>query len=163
LEKDRLAQLYLFTSLIVLSLLVRLFVPKASLFIDAVYATISTPVVYTMTYYTRQMREVGEFVRRKKVPLARQITYELAALTASYMVGFFMFYALTGSTNHFVYSIAYVASQTMRVMNLALIEGFERLGADSEHPFLVMCGAIVTAFIHFLVIYPLFLVGVSWS
>jgi len=149
LNKDGLVQLYLFMSIIVLSLLVRLLITDSTLFIDAIFATMSMPVVYTMSYYTRQAKEAGgEYVKRKKPQLSRLIMYEFSALLASYMVGFFMFYALTGSTDYYIYTVAYATSQTMRILNMFIINMYKNLGADPGHPFLLLIGSGITACLH---------------
>jgi len=140
-------------SIIVLSLLVRLIIMDSTLFIDAVFATMSMPVVYTMSYYTRQARTPeGEYVKRKKPELSRLISYELAALIASYLVGFFMFYALTGATDYYTYTVAYITSQTMRILNIYIINMYEKLGADPGHPFLMLIGSGVTAGLHLILL-----------
>jgi len=153
LDRESIVQLYLFMSIIFLSLLVRLFISDSSLFIDAIFATMYTPVVYTMSYYTKQARmSEGEYVKRKKPEFSRLIMYELVALIASYMVGYLMFYALTLQTDYYIYTVAYVTSQTMRIMNLAIIRMFKRLDIDPSHPFLMLIGSGATAFLHLILL-----------
>jgi len=145
---DGLAQLYLLMSIIILSLLARFATERATLFIDAIFATASMPVVYTMSYYSRQARVEGDFVRCKKPSLTKLVVYELAALAASYIVGFLMFYALTGATDYYTYTAAYVASQTMRLLDTLVINVYRRLGVDPGHPFLMLIGSAAVASLH---------------
>lgn len=148
-ERGSLAQLYLFMSIIFLSLLARVMFPDSTLFIDGIYACMSTPVVYTMSYYMRQAGEGGgEFVRRRRPEPRRAATYEAAALLASYMVGYFMFYAMTGAADLVVYTVAYAISQTMRAANSLVIKMFEALGLDPSHPLFVFVGSGAVSLLH---------------
>lgn len=155
-DRDRLVQLYVFVAIIVLSLLVRIFLASYTLFIDAIYATMSTPVIYTMSYYSSQAYMEGNYVRRKKPEMSRLVTYETLALFASYVVGFFMFYALTGSTDYYVFTVAYIVSQTMRGLSYNIVNIMRALKLDPAYPFLVLMGGALVAVIHFVVIFFLF-------
>ncbi len=153
-ERRNLTQVYLLTSILILSLLIRLFLADAQVIIDAMFATMSTPVIYTMSYYMREARraEGGEFVKRKKPSLSRMVTYEIAAMIASYMTGFIVFYSLSGVADYYTYTIAYLLSQTLRAVVHCIIRAYEALGADPGHPLLMLVGAVAAAALHLLIL-----------
>mgnify|MGYP000271125009 CR=1 FL=1 len=152
-EKRGLVQLYLLLSLIVFSLLARyLGVPGLA---EAAFACVSAPVLYTMAYYRERAAAVGAFVKKKRVELERAIPYEMAALAAAYVMGFLMFASL-GYTDIATYTIAFVASQTMRLADSALIDIAERAGVDPGHPIVALILSSLVASLHALFVYFLY-------
>jgi len=138
--------LHLFLSIVILILLLRLFAIAPTLFDTALFSCISMPAMYAMTYYHYHARRgYGRFVvRRDKLEL---FGYEMAALITSFIMGYLVFTALTGSYDLITYSSAFVAVQLMRVMVMYMVRSLRGMGVDVNHPLIVVLVSVMVALI----------------
>ena len=138
--------LHLFLSIIVLILLLRLFSVVPTLFDTALFSCISMPAMYAMTYYHYHARkEFGRFVvKRNKLELWG---YEVVALITSFVMGYLVFTALTGSYDYVTYSSAFIVVQLMRLVVVSVTRSLKNMGVDVNHPLVVVLVSVLVALI----------------
>lgn len=138
--------LHLFLSIIVLILLLRLFSVVPTLFDTALFSCISMPAMYAMTYYHYRVRkEFGRFVvKRNKLELWG---YEVIALITSFVMGYLVFTALTGSYDYVTYGSAFIVVQLMRLVVVSVTKSLKNMGVDVNHPLVVVLVSVLVALI----------------
>jgi len=148
------ANLYLFLSIMVLALLVRI-TGLSELSTIALLSTTTLPVTYAITYYYKR-GERGEFVfvKRRGGGPARPTTglgRSLAAVISGYATGFVVFAALSGSLDLLTYTLAYAVAMLMRVViahSLPVVARF----LDVESPAALMLISLFTALLAYMII-----------
>jgi len=138
-------QLHLFLSIIILMLLLRFFGVTPELFDVALFSCISMPASYALTYYHARIYRAGKYVVRKTPESLRLWSYETTALLMSFMMGYMVFIALSGSTDIVAYAAAFIAVQTMRIAILIVARNLKNLGVDIQHPVVVTLISVFTA------------------
>jgi hypothetical protein len=129
--------LYLFLSIIFLILFTRLLgFPET--FSVALFSTISTPVMYSIAYYYRKP-VTGFFVKPKNHRVVKfRVAYRsFVATLTSFVAGFIVFAALSGSTDIVVYSLAFVVTWIMRISIYLLLPVLAK-HIDIENPAITM-------------------------
>jgi len=145
-------QLHLFLSIIILMLFLRFFASGEDLFTTALFSCVSMPVTYTLTYYKYRAYSTGAFVTRKNPEQVRVWAYECVALAMSFVMGYLVFTALSGSTDVAVFTSAFLSSQVMRVGVIAEAKMLKNLGVDIQHPFVVFISSLSVAAVGFAVL-----------
>jgi len=152
-------QLHLFLSIILLLLMTRFWGLVPDTFGEALFACISMPALYAMTYYTtrRYRRVKGSFVRRKTgepAYIGKRVdwTSELVAIITSYFMGFIVFVSFTGTWDIVTYTIAFLSIQLMRVIIVELSLQLQRIGMDIQHPLSLLLISLTSATISLLVL-----------
>lgn len=107
----------------------------------ALFACISAPATYAMSYYTRQPK----YVLGKKPVHAWWVEFE--ALLMSFIMGYVMYTALTEAPVAYVYVLAFILTQFARLLLVAEASLLEGLGVDIGHPLVVLAMATSTALI----------------
>lgn len=145
-------QIHLFLSIIVFMLMIGLFTPVSDAFVTAVFACISTPATYTLTYYhSRALRQALAYrfiVRSDGTPiveLGRLWVYEVIALTLSYVMGLLVYASLTNSLDYATYTWAFGIVQGLRAIVLLLAWRLEEMGVEVNHPLVTLMVAITAA------------------
>lgn len=147
---DEGVQLHLFLSIVMLMLMLRFFGVAPDLFDSAIFACISLPATYAMTYYSREAYRVGKFVVKKKPEPVRFWSYELVALLTSFVMGYMVFVALTGSTDYITFGSAFITAQIMRILTNMLVSSLKEMGVDVMHPCIVVLISLSIAAIGFI-------------
>ena len=142
-------QMHLFLSIVILMLLLRFFGVTPGLFDTALFSCISLPATYALTYYHREAYRVGRFVIKKKPEPVRLWSYEFAALIMSYIMGYMVFTALSGSTDYITFTSAFISAQLMRLLCLVLVRSLKNLGVDITHPVVVVLVSLSVAAVGF--------------
>ncbi|RLG50053.1 MAG: hypothetical protein DRN90_00320 [Thermoproteota archaeon] len=137
--------IHLFLAIILLMLLLKLFNIAYPLFDTALFACISTPASYTLAYYHARAYKIGKFVREKNPETVRLWSYELVALLVSFIMGYTVFVALTGSTDYIVFSAAFITVQIMRCVTIIMVRNLAKMGVDVQHPGIVVLVALSVA------------------
>jgi len=140
-------ELHQFLSIIVLMLLVRLFNVASDLFSIALISCISMPATYALTYYNLKAQGVGKFVIRKNPEPIRTWMYETIALLSSFVMGFIVFVALSGSLNYMVFVVAFITTQVMRLLTLVITRYMWNMGIDIQHPILAVLVSLSVALV----------------
>jgi hypothetical protein len=136
--------LYLFLSIVFLILFTRL-LGFPDTFSIALFSTISTPVMHSIAYYYRKL-VTGYFVKPKdhRVVRFRAAYRSLVASLTSFVTGFIVFVALSGSTDIVMYSLAYVVTWVMRATIYFLLPVLAN-SIDIENPAIIMIVALAIA------------------
>jgi hypothetical protein len=124
--------LYLFLSIIFLILFTRL-LGFSDAFSIALFSTVSMPAMYSFMYYYRKPL-AGLFVKPKRAGVVRlRAAYRsLAASLTSFVTGFIVFAALSGSTNIAVYTIAFLVTWLQRTALYYMLSALaERIDIES--------------------------------
>jgi len=153
----RYSSLYTLMSVFALAVMLRVVSGDAlaTVFVNAVFATVSLPVVYSMAYISTKVSGEGRFVKKKPGEgLRERLAPEGAALLVSYAMGFMAFYALTGYFDLLLYTLAYTAAQAMRALDSLAINAYDRVGADPGNPLLVLLAAFGSAAVALLALLP---------
>jgi len=148
LDRDESISLHLFLSIVFLILLLKVFntsVPES--FISALFACVSMPATYALSYYHAQAYRTGKFVIKKHPEPTRMWLYELIALLTSFGMGFLVFVALSdGTTSDLpIYLSAFVTTQIMRLTLLFTVNQLRMAGVDVQHPLVVVLIALATS------------------
>ena len=138
-------QLHLFLSIILLMLLLRFFAIAPELFDVALFSCVSMPATYALTYYHARMYRAGRFVVKKKPEPVRMWVYEAVALLTSFMMGYVVFAALSGSTDYVTFGAAFITVQVMRLLILLITRHLRSVGIDIQHPVVVLLTSLSTA------------------
>jgi len=138
-------QLHLFLSIIILMLLLRFFGVAPELFDTALFSCISLPATYALAYYHARAYRMGRFVVSKKPEPARLWSYEVVALLTSFVMGYIVFAALSGSTDLITFTSAFITVQVMRLLTLLITSRLKDMGVDIQHPAVVMLVSLSTA------------------
>ena len=150
------ANLYLFLSIMILALLVRI-TGLSELSTIALLSTITLPVTYALSYYYERGPREFIFVRRRGGGPARPTTglgrleRSLAAVISGYATGFVVFAALSGSLDLLTYTLAYTVAMLMRVViahSLPVVARF----LDVESPAALMLVSLFTALLAYMII-----------
>ena len=145
-------QLHLFLSIIIMMLLMRFFATAPELFDQALFSCISMPATYALTYYHARAYRMGKFVVKKTPEPVRLWTYELAAMIMSYVMGYIMFLAMSGSSDCMIFSIAFATVQLMRLLIIMLTGNLRNMGVDIQHPVVVMLISLSIALVSLVVL-----------
>lgn len=138
-------QLHLFLSIIILMLLLRFFGAAPELFDTALFSCISMPATYALAYYHARAYRTGRFVIKKKPEPTRLWSYEIIALLTSFVMGYLVFVALSGSTDLIMFASAFITVQVMRLLTLLISSHLKNMGVDMQHPAVVMLVSLSTA------------------
>jgi len=156
-------QIHLFLSIILLLLLTRFWGLVPDTFGEALFACISMPALYAMSYYTtRRYREVkGTFVKKKTgepVYIGRRVdwTSEIIAILSSYFMGFIVFASFTGTWDIITYTIAFFSIQLMRLIIVEISMEAQKLGMDIQHPLMIVLISLTSATLVLLVLTGIF-------
>jgi len=136
--------LYLFLSIVFLILFTRLLgIPEA--FSIALFSTTSMPAMYSFMYYYRKPA-IGFFVKPKNHRIIEiRVAYKsLAAILTSFVTGFIVFAALSGSTDIIVYTLAFLVTSIMRIVLYLLLPVLAR-HVDVESPVIAMLTSLAIA------------------
>jgi len=131
-------QLHLFLSIIILMLLLRFFAVAPELFDVALFSCISMPATYALAYYHARAHKMGRYVTKKKPEPIRLWSYEVVALLMSFIMGYLVFVALSGSTDYITFGAAFITVQIMRLLIILVSSNLKNLGVDIQHPAVVM-------------------------
>ena len=161
-------QIHLFLSIILLLLLTRFWGLVPDTFGEGLFACISMPALYAMSYYTtRRYREVkGTFVKKKTgepVYVGRRVdwTSEIIAILSSYFMGFIVFASFTGTWDVITYTIAFFSIQLMRLIIVEISMEAQKLGMDIQHPLMIVLISLTSATLTLLVLTGIFyLIGI---
>ena len=140
-------QLHLFLSIVLLMLLLRFFGVAPEMFDVALFSCVSMPATYALTYYHARVYRTGKFVVKKKLEPMRVWTYETAALLMSFIMGYMVYAALSGSTDIITYGAAFVTVQIMRILILIITRELRMLGVDVQHPAMVTLISLSTSMV----------------
>jgi len=156
-------QIHLFLSIILLLLLTRFWGLVPDTFGEALFACISMPALYAMSYYTtRRYREVkGTFVKKRTgepVYIGRRVdwTSEIIAILSSYFMGFIVFASFTGTWDIITYTIAFFSIQLMRLIIVEISMEAQKLGMDIQHPLMIVLISLTSATLVLLVLTGIF-------
>jgi len=156
-------QIHLFLSIILLLLLTRFWGLVPDTFGEALFACISMPALYAMSYYTtRRYREVkGTFVKKRTgepVYIGRRVdwTSEIIAILSSYFMGFIVFASFTGTWDIITYTIAFFSIQLMRLIIVEISMEAQKLGMDIQHPLMIVLISLTSATLTLLVLTGIF-------
>jgi len=156
-------QIHLFLSIILLLLLTRFWGLVPDTFGEALFACISMPALYAMSYYTtRRYREVkGTFVKKRTgepVYVGRRVdwTSEIIAILSSYFMGFIVFASFTGTWDIITYTIAFFSIQLMRLIIVEISMEAQKLGMDIQHPLMIVLISLTSATLVLLVLTGIF-------
>ena len=156
-------QIHLFLSIILLLLLTRFWGLVPDTFGEALFACISMPALYAMSYYTtRRYREVkGTFVKKRTgepVYIGRRVdwTSEIIAILSSYFMGFIVFASFTGTWDIITYTIAFFSIQLMRLIIVEISMETQKLGMDIQHPLMIVLTSLTSATLVLLVLTGIF-------
>jgi hypothetical protein len=136
--------LYLFLSIVFLILFTRLLgIPEA--FSVALFSTTSMPAMYSFMYYYRKP-VTGFFVKPKNHrAIEIRVAYKsLAAILTSFVTGFIVFAALSGSTDIIIYTLAFLVTSIMRTALYLLLPALAR-HVDVESPAIAMLTSLAMA------------------
>jgi len=131
-------QLHLFLSIVLLMLLLRFFGVAPEMFDVALFSCVSMPATYALAYYHARAYRMGRFVIKKKPEPIRMWTYETVALLMSFVMGYIVFAALSGSTDLITFASAFVTVQIMRILIVYITGHLRTMGVDIQHPAIVM-------------------------
>lgn len=161
-------QLHLFLSIVLLLLMTRIWGLVPDTFGEALFACISMPALYAMTYYTarRYKTIVSKFIRTKTgepVVLSRKVelTSELVAILASYFMGFIVFVSFTGEWDFITYTSAFLAIQLMRLLIIEISAYLQKIDVDVQHPIVIVLIALASATLALFVLSGFFYVFVT--
>jgi hypothetical protein len=135
--------LYLFLSIVFLILFTKLLgFPEA--FSIALFSTISMPAMYSfMYYYRKHLTDTGIFVKPKNYRI-RAAYRSFAAVLTSFVMGFIVFAALSGSTDIIIYTLAFLVISIMRIVLYLLLPVLAR-HVDVESPAIAMLTSLAMA------------------
>jgi len=150
------SQSHLFLAIVILILLSRLFEISPPSFDVALFSCVSTPVTYSITYYSSRAYRMGRFVTTKMPRIERVWLYEVVALTLSFFIGWLVFLAFTSIPDFITYSIAFMLVQIMRVMAMAFVKMLSTLGISYTHPLMTLLIAFLIAIFGFVLVFLLF-------
>ena len=138
-------QLHLFLSIIILMLMLRFFAIAPELFDVALFSCISMPASYALAYYHARAYRTGRFVIRKEPEPIRLWIYEVVALLMSFIMGYLVFVALSGSTDVITFGAAFITVQIMRVLTIIITSNMRNMGVDIQHPAVVIVTSLSIA------------------
>ncbi|MCC6055262.1 MAG: hypothetical protein LM583_01105 [Desulfurococcaceae archaeon] len=143
--------LYLFLSIVFLILFTKL-LGFPEVFSIALFSTTSMPAMYSFMYYYRKPL-TGIFVKPKdyRVIKIRAAYRSLAAVLTSFVMGFIVFAALSGSTDIAIYTLAFIVTFIMRVALYILLPVLASY-VDIENPAIVMLTSLAVASISLLLL-----------
>jgi len=145
--------LYLFLSIVFLILFTKLLgFPEA--FSIALFSTISMPAMYSfMYYYRKHLTDTGIFVKPKdyRIRGIRAAYRSFAAVLTSFVMGFIVFAALSGSTDIVIYTLAFIVTFVMRTALYILLPVLTSY-VDIENPAIVMLTSLAVASISLLLL-----------
>ena len=150
------SQTHLFLAIVILILLSRLFGISPPLFDVALFSCVSTPVTYSIAYYSSRAYRVGRFITAKTPRMERVWLYEVIALTLSLFIGWLVFLAFAPVPDFATYFLAFVLVQVMRVVAVAFVKMLDALGVSYAHPLVALLVAFVIAMFGFAIVFLLF-------
>jgi len=141
-------EVHQFMSIVILMLLVRLFNVASDLFSIALISCISMPATYAMAYYN--FKAQGDtFVLKKNPEHVRIWVYEVIALSFSFVMGYIVFAALSGSLDYVVFTVAFMTTQLMRLLTLVVTKYMRNMGIDIQQPIIVTIVSLSVALVGF--------------
>jgi len=136
---QRISSVHFFFSLSLTIFFLKTFAILPPTFDVALFACISAPATYAISYYTRHPRYVAS-----KKPLWTWWN-EFEALLMSYVMGYVTYVTLTESPAISVYTVAFTLAQLIRLLLALEVTMLDRLGIDTDHPITVLTTSSVTA------------------